>query len=564
MQKWLFALLVGLMALPGAFSARTLAQSDSPVRVVLAMDAPGNLDPASLSRFDTPTRDLVENLFIGLTRFNARTGQVDPWLAQSWTVSPDGLTWTFQLREDVQWVRVDPTTGTAETLRPVVAADVVFAVHRACDPERPSPVTDNLYVVAGCRTVTNPNTLETFDLDQTVGIRALDETTLEIQLMFPNAGFLTMTTLPEFRPLPAELINDSIQPALRPDTLVTSGPWVVESWMVGQSMRLIRNPFWPDDYAGNVEVIEVTFSLAAEAVVAQFGAGAVDVMRLQAGHPALAQLPSERLRHADGPTLTLLGFSFNNQNVEGAPVPSPLDLPEVRRALALAIDREALAAQVLGQAAEAADHFTPLTVIAAPSAPGATFDARAAQRSLAQAGYASCASLGQLTLAVGPEPLELQIAQFIVGQWQTHLACPAEVFPVVQVPRRALIDSAHNTVDVAEASRYPLWLLYWSADYPDAQAWIADALHCGYGYFRVGRGCGPADQLLDQAGRAADLRTRFTTYNQVETEFFGVLGSFPVIPLAMDQRWWVQAERLQGVANYGPFQFDRWSNAETP
>ena len=119
----------------------------------IAATAPADLDPALVSRFDTSARDLVENLFIGLTRFDPQTQTIEPALAASWTVSPDGLTWTFELRQDVQWVRYDSESGEVEAVRPVAAGDFVYAVQRACDPLRPSPVTANLMIIRGCQTV---------------------------------------------------------------------------------------------------------------------------------------------------------------------------------------------------------------------------------------------------------------------------------------------------------------------------------------------------------------------------------------------------------------------------
>ena len=157
------------------------------------------------------------------------------------------------------------------------------------------------------------------------------------------------------------------------------------------------------------------------------------------------------------------------------------------------------------------------------------------------------------------DPAEFLLAQNIVLQWQANLGCSPENFPIIQTTAAAILDSAHNTVDVAEASRYPLWIITWSADYPDAQSWVADALHCDYGYLRVGRTCDRIDALMDQAGTSTDITSRFTTYNQIETDLFGALGTFPVIPLTFEQSWWAQQPWLDDVASWGPFQFDRWT-----
>jgi len=517
----------------------------------IAMPSPATLDPVSLSRFDLHGRDLVENLFIGLTRINARQGQVEPDLAASWTVSDDGLRWRFALRDDVQWVMMN-AAGELEALRPVVAGDVVFAAQRACDPTRPSPPNTNLYIIAGCRTLARSPMSEQMPLD-IVGVRALDDHTLEIELLFPAGYFLTITSLPELRPLPSEYVNDSVASFPRPGLAVTSGRWAVESWTAGGALRLVRNPFWVGEIEGNLAAVNVRFDLDVTA----FDAGAVDLLRVDSGFVD-GQQDAAVLRANDAGTLIFLGFSFNNVDADDAPLPSPLDLPDVRRALALALDRDGLAQIAFGNSAKGSGHFTPRTAIAAPSSPAATFDPTAAQQTLARAGYPNCTGLGQLPIAVSSDPQELLLVQNMVVQWQANLGCSLETFPIVQTTRTAILDSAHKTVDVSEAAPFPLWLLTWSADYPDAQAWITDALHCDYGYFRVGRLCDRIDAVMDQAALAQDITSRFTSYNQIETDLFGALGGFPVVPLAISRQWWLQQPWLSGVGGYGTFQFDRW------
>lgn len=523
----------------------------------IAMRNPDNLDPVQLSRFDLDSRDLVENLFVGLTRFNSRTGQIDPWLAESWQVSDNGLTWTFQLRNDIQWVTLKE--GKPEAVRPVTAADVVFAIQRACDPNRPSPVAVNIYLIEGCRSFASPNSLEPLDPNQVIAVRAVDETTVEFDLVFPASFFLTMTSLPEFRPLPAEFVDDSAGLWFRPDNIITSGAWLITDWQPGVLMKLDRNPFWPDEFAGTVETVEVRFDVGIDAITSELVSGSLDFARIDPVLVSTIQTQKPELLHSrDGLSLTLLGFSYNMVSAEGALVISPLDNPLVRRALALALDRDTLAQNVFGFSTRGTTHFTPRSAMAGPSSPGAGFDPAAAVQALITAGYPNCAGFGQLPIAVTDQ--EVVLAQNIVAQWQANLGCPQEVFPITPITRRDVLNTAHNTVDVVEGGiRYPLWIISWSADYPDAQAWIADALHCEYGYLRAGRVCDRLDEFMNQAGTTLDNTVRFSAYNQIENEFFGSQGSFPVIPLVFEQHWTAQNPDLIGISSYGQLQFDRWS-----
>lgn len=529
-------------------TSSTAAQSDR-VTVRVAIPQPANLDPVTISRFDYHKPDLIENLLIGLTRLNPSTGSVEPQLATDWTVSPDGLTWTFNLRDDVQWVEV--IDGEAVAVRPVVAADVVFAIQRACDPNRPSPLTPNMAVINGCLDTTNAMVLEHVNqtwLDQHIGVRAIDDQTLQVELLFPAAYFLTMTTLPEFRPLPRERVMGTWPLAT---TILTSGAWVVQEWDA-EHMLLVSNPFWPLEREGNLEQVDIRFDEDPASIPVRLTSGAVDVARLDTDGATTARLGNpDLIQSTTGRTVALVGFSFEYP---------PLDNPLVRQALAQAINREQLAQMLSGYAAIST--LTLDNVIATPGIEGIGFDPTAAANALGNAGYPQCENFpAQIMLAVEDDELAIRIGQFIVTQWNQHLGC-ADIFQVGTASAQALVNTAHGTIDASEEStvaRFQTWLLTWTADYPDANGWTADALHCTYGYFRTGRNCDVNDTLLDQASVTMDLQSRFTTYRQAELGFFGPNGSFPIIPLVVSTAYWGQQSWVLGIAAYGPFQFDRWT-----
>lgn len=542
--------LVSMVMMPQA----GLAQ-ESGVSIQVGMAAISSLDPVNVSRFDDAKRDVVENVFVGLTRLNTRSGQVEPALAEEWSVSADGLVWTFTLRDDVQWVEVQ--NGEIVALRPVVAADVVFAVQRACDPRRPAPLTANMMLIVGCQETTK--LLDTWRVDQAfldaqVGVKALDEQTVEFRLLFPASYFLSMTSQSEFRPVFPERITGANEWPVLGNSVVSSGAWAVTRWDAGQIV-LAANPFWPLERQGNVEQVTLRFDLQGTALVEAVNNGQIQAARVENDVARLLQQSQPTvLKSTEGETLALIGFSFEYP---------PLDNPLVRQALTQAIDRQALAAQLNGMGGELyqrVNRFTPNNVIATPSTQGVGFDVSAAQQSLANAGYAGCALPSKVTLVVENSPVSIAMGQFVVQQWQQNLGCTG-VFEVATAERQALIDTAHGTLEASAegvVSRFQAWLIHWTGDYLDANAWTSDALHCRFGFIKTGRLCDLNDTLLDQAGVTLDLQSRFNTYSQAEQGFFGSGGSFPVIPLVITGDYWVQAETLIGVASYGPFQFDRW------
>ena len=550
-KRSIFLILVCIVAGTSLWPAVSRAQENSN-SVVVAMQPPADLEAATISRFDENKRDILENLFIGLTRFNANSGQIEPYLAKDWSVSPDGLTWTFNLRDDIQWVEV--RNGEPTAVRPVVAGDIVFAIQRACDPNRPSPVTSNMVIIVGCREVATA--LDSWELtqealDQRIGVQALDDQTVEFKLLFPAAYFLTLTALPEFRPLPPERVIGSNLWPLGTD-IMTSAAWVVTSWDALQ-MTLEVNPFWPLEREGNLDSMTLRFDVGSDILPTQFASSDVAIARTDALTAASVGASDNSLvKTGEGETLTLLGFSMEYPDLTN---------PVLRRALALAINHEYIAQNlVVGDAKFlATTRFTPRSVIAAPSAPGAGFDPIAAQTLLAESGHAGCAFSERLRIAVENDAIATLVAQLTIQQWQINLGCPDGTFELVVLTRQEVVNSAHANIDFSEEqTRTHLWFITWSADYPDANAWTADALHCQFGYLRVGRACDNTDVLFDQAGPNSDIRSRLDAYTRAETDLFGPSGSFPVIPIVMTSQIRVQQKWLSGVASYGPFQFDRW------
>ena len=510
------------------------------------MPAPANLDPVQLSRFDPNARDLAENLFVGLTRFDPAARQIEPMIAKDWSISDDGLTWTFDLRDDIQWVRYDPDIQAAVAVRPVVAGDFVYAIQRACDPLRPSPVTANLMIVKGCQTVANafPQIINDLFIAREIGVRATGPTTLEIDLMFPASYFPSLLSTPEFRPLARESVRAGENNWTTLPTLMTSGPFVLESWTPDR-MWLARNPFWPDAFSGNVERVDI--SLGATLSPAQ-----IDMARLTPGQIPAVRAASPGLLHiTPGTTLTMLGFSYDRNVVS---------MPEVRRALSEAIDRKVLVQQFFPDQALPVTQFTPPGVVAAPVLDNTLFDPTAALASYSAAGYDGCNNVPESLIVLVPEedPQLADLAQAITQQWATNLGCNPILFQIKSLPRTLMIELAHSTYDPDKVTRSHIWLATWSPDYPDANAWIADALHCRFGYIRTGRACGKTDDLLDSASFEPDPVARASLYAQAEQLLFGPDGDFPVIPLYISSSAWLQQPWLSGVNEYGAARYDLW------
>ncbi len=533
-----------------------LAQAQEPDAATLriAMPAPQNLDPVQVSRFDANMQDLVENLFVGLARYNPNTREIDPVLAESWTVSDDGLRWTFTLREDIQWVRYDRASEEIVAVRPVVAGDFVYAIQRACDPLRPSPVTSNLMIIRGCHTVANafPEVINDLFIAREIGARATGPHTLEIDLLFPSAYFPSLLSVPELRPLPREAASLSDDWATQLSTIMTTGPYAITGW-TDSAMQLSRNPYWPDGLDGNIDRVEIALTDDPASAQAAVAGGRADMARVAPENAEAARSAYPNLYHsAQGSSLTVIGFSYDRALVNTV---------EIRRALALAIDKAALVNQFLPDQALPAGQFTPSWVVAAPNAETATTSPAQAQAAYEGAGFPGCAGVPETLILLTPQgdPLWEQLGPAIVEQWAAVLNCNPGLFEIRPVPRTLLIELGHSAYDPERVTRSHMWVATWSADYLDANAWINDALHCRYGYIKPARECEAADALLDQAGVTDDLAQRADLYTQAEERFFGAQGNFPVIPLFFSTTSWLQQPWLSGVNANGPARFDLWT-----
>jgi ABC-type transport system substrate-binding protein len=177
----------------------------------------------------------------------------------------------------------------------------------------------------------------------------------------------------------------------------------------------------------------------------------------------------------------------------------------------------------------------------------------------AGAGYNSCVLGTRLQVLV--EDQAEALAKALVAQWQTSLGCNPFQFIVKKASPETLQNVAHGTVNTNDPNALPrpeMWIYWWSPDYPDANAWSGDAIHCQYGFLRTGVACGDGDALVDQAFLETDNAKRADLYSRAEESWFGPQGTFPVAPLYVSINYVAQQPWLKGATVNGPMRFDLW------
>ncbi len=170
-----------------ATDAVLAAEPDQQVRIAVGPFT--TLDPGAT--FDADARHLMAHLFEGLVR-RAEDGAIVPHIAESWEISPDGLTYTFHLRDGPTW-----SDG-----RPITAGDFEWAWKRNVDPTVP------LGFVVPMAPVANARQIEAGAMDpETLGVNATDSRTLVVTLEEPAAYFLVLVSTWRFLPLRGDVIT---------------------------------------------------------------------------------------------------------------------------------------------------------------------------------------------------------------------------------------------------------------------------------------------------------------------------------------------------------------------
>ena len=495
--------------------------------------------------------NLVENLFTGLTNFNIKENRIEPELAKSWQASEDGKTWTFNLRDDIFWLHI-PETGPQkpEIVRPVVAGDVVTAVHRVCQSTTNAPDAFIIFLIVGCEQVYNLDEVNLADL-AAIGVKALDDTTLQFNLTKPAGYFLTLTALPLFSPVPGELIEEFAAEWTLPEHLMTSGPFLLTSGNLSETRTVLKkNPGWPLPKGGNADIVNIYFFEDGSSITELWASKNLDIGPLPTDMVAQFLLNSPtKARLVTGQTVFYLSYNFDS---------GVFQEPRIRRAFSAAIDREALAEALYGGRAQKMHHLAPPGVIGAPPLDqvGMDYDPSLARLLLVESGYASCQLMPPIRFMVSSLDLSLLQAELIRDMWIKELDCTEEQIIIDQVQFGTLL--ANTRADAGE-NRPDIWELGWSSFYPDQHNWVTELLHCSESENRARRTCNNIDDLMRQAGQSTNADERIALYRRIENLLFSDEGETPMSPLYVRGRYlmehgWVDYE----PAHFGGEQYDTY------
>lgn len=290
-------------AVAGPLSVAPLrAAEDAMLRVRLQGDI-GNLDPARIFQIENQT--VAGNIYNGLVKYDDATGEIKADLAERWDIAPDAKTYTFHLRSGVTWHK---------GYGPFTADDVKFSFERVLDPKTTSSYRSLL---------------------EGVSVEVIDPVTVRISLDKPNARFLHKVSAYNqgwlvSRKAVAEIGHQAY--ALRP---IGTGPFVFEKWTPGVEVRLLANP---DYFGGKPKLAGIVFRVIKDETAASIALtnGEIDVFFGMQQPEVIA-----KLQQTAGVKVETRAASYVMNLVMNTRM-KPLDNPAVRKAVAHAIDRNAL------------------------------------------------------------------------------------------------------------------------------------------------------------------------------------------------------------------------------
>jgi oligopeptide transport system substrate-binding protein len=569
----MFRLLVPVLVLLGALGVTILSDRPQPPADFTYINR-GDVNTLDLQKMSW-TQDLrvARLLFEGLVMNDIFTHEmtIRPGAAESWDVLEDGRVFVFHLRQDGKWSNGEPLT----------AHDFVYTWRRGLLPDIASDYIVFFALIEGGQEFYDwrQAQLDAFDpkkddavelweetkrrFDETVGLKAVNDHTLRVELVHPVPYFLDLTAFGVMYPVYPPLVRQYEQPDpetgrldvrsgwTKPDRLVCNGPFTLELWRFKRDMRFEKNPlFWNKDQI-YIDTISVPSVEDPNAQVLAFDTGAIhwlsDVTPSYRGDMLIAkqrfydenreeyerlkalgldqieidrQLPDDPRKNVHA--LPAFGTYFYNFNCSPR-LPDGRDNPfadaRVRRAFAMAIDKERVTRDVRRLGEPVATTLIPPGSIGGYDSPeGLPFDPVRARQELASAGYEGGRGFITVEILFNKDSGHDVIAQAISKDWQEHLGVNVTLQQKeIKVFRNEL--KAHNFMTSRAG---------WYGDYGDPTTFL-DINKTGDGNNDRAYSNAEYDDILNRAGAERDPQKRMDILEAAEVML--VDHEVPLIPL---------------------------------
>lgn len=216
--------------------------ADQTLKINLSAEPP-TFDPAQAK--DSQANTVLKTMYEGLTRQD-ESGQAVPGVAESWEPNDDGTQYTFHLRKDAKWSNGDPVT----------ANDFVFAWERVLSPET-QPAAPYAYQLYYLKNAQEYNEGKITDFSQ-VGVKAVDDYTLQVDLVAPTPYFVGLTSFYTYYPV-HQSVKDDPKWAVDQSKMIVNGAFTLTNWVKGSAIEVTKNEnYWDKD---NIKLNKITMTL---------------------------------------------------------------------------------------------------------------------------------------------------------------------------------------------------------------------------------------------------------------------------------------------------------------
>lgn len=456
--------------------------ADQTLRVNINTEPP-SIDPNLAT--DTTSVKVVNNIFEGLTHIDY-DGNVFPGVAEKWEVSEDGLTYTFYLRGTDKWSNGDTVTS----------QDFKDSWLRILDPATAADYAYMLYVIKGA---------EEFNTEkgkaEDVAIDATDPKVLKVTLVGKTPWFVPMMAHQSFFPIHKKTVDQFGDKWTEPGNIVTNGPYKLTTWNHESDILLEK---WADHRLAKdivLEKIKMVMINESTTGVAAFENGEIDIQEdlPVADMDRLKKLPE----YVQFPMLGIYYYGFNTKH-------APLDKVEVRKALALAIDRQAIIDNVAKADQIPATCFTPKgmpgwDIYKKDALIKPTADVEGAKKLLADAGFPEGKGLPEIVIYYNTSEGHQAIATAVQEQWK-KIGVNATL---KNMEWKQYLDFVQNNDETM------VYRMGWVADFADAYNFL-DVLRGGGGNNFTRWASAAFDKGLADALQAADDNARYQIYSAME------------------------------------------------
>jgi len=444
---------------------------------------PPTLDPHLTG--DTTSAFIVVEVFSGLVTLNTDL-QIEPDIAERWTIGNNGTLYTFKLRDNVKF----------HNGKRVTAADFKWSIERAANPRTASTVAETyLNDIVGAEDYFDGKTTDI------AGVRVIDDLTLQIEVDAPKTYFLAKLTYPTAFVLDREVVEAGGR-NWWVKTPVGTGPFKITEYRLGERIVLGRNS---DFYKTPANIQSIHMNLAGGQSMAMYenneihvtGVGLFDLERvLDTKNP----LNKELVVAPPGFDISYIGFNTTMP---------PFDDPKFRQALNHAVDKELIATEVLSELVTPAYNILPPGMPGySPDIKGLKHDESLAKKLLSESKYPDASNRPRIVISVpgtgGTIGLDLEV---IIEMWKQVLGVQVEI---QQVEWATFLEDLDDHKFQAYAG------LGWSADYPDPQDFLDILFHSDSALNHGQYSNAEADRLLEQARTEQDPVRRVQLYNQAE------------------------------------------------